>query len=106
MATYIIKKNNNSFLKVYLYINDFITIQEEEYNESYAIIKGIFRYEGNNGNNYAFVVVDWFENTEKEHPLLKYPIYSLQTKNWKQVFPIHLIENVQKVYFIKHDNRK
>ena len=106
LATYIIKENNNSSLKVYLHINDFVTIQEEKYNESYAIIKGIFKHEGNNGNNYAFVVVDWFENTEKEHSLLKCPIYSLQTKNWRRVFPIHLIENVQKVYFIKYDDKK
>ncbi len=102
----IIEEDNNNHSKVYLHLNDFVTIQEEEYKESYAIVKGIFKHKGNDENNYAFVVVDWFENTEKEHQLLQCPFYSLQTKNWRQVFPIHLINNVQKVHFIKYNNRK
>ena len=90
----IIEEDNNNHSKVYLHLNDFVTIQKEKYKESYAIVKGIFKHKGNDENNYAFVVVDWFENTKKEHPLLKCPFYSLQTRNWRQVFPIHLINNV------------
>ena len=66
LATYTIEENNGNFLKVYLYLNDFITIQDEEFKESYAIVKGIFRYKGNNKNDYAFIVVDQFENIKKD----------------------------------------
>src|SRR6266540_5563484 len=38
----IIEEDNNNHSKVYLHLNDFITIQEEEYKESYTIIKKIF----------------------------------------------------------------
>ncbi len=57
LASYItINENNSNSLKVYLHLNDFITIQEEEYKESYAIIRGIFRHKGNNKNNYTFII--------------------------------------------------
>src|SRR6266542_2811813 len=102
----IIEEDNNNHSKVYLHLNDFVTIQEKEYKESYTIVKEIFKHKGNDKNNYAFIIVDWFKNTEKEHQLLQYPFYSLQTKNWRQVFLIHLINNMQKVYFIKYNNRK
>jgi hypothetical protein len=107
LASYItIKENNDILSKVYLHINDFIIIQEEKYKESYAIVKGIFKHKGNDGNNYAFVVVDWFEDTGREYPLLKCPFYSLQTKNWRHVFPLNILDNVQKVHFIHYsDNR-
>ncbi|CAI2200583.1 2946_t:CDS:1, partial [Funneliformis geosporum] len=80
LAIYTIEENNGNFSKVYLHLNDFVTIQDKEFKESYAIVKGIFRHKGNNKNDYAFIVVDWFENTEKEHSLLKCPLYQLQTK--------------------------
>jgi hypothetical protein len=89
-----IEENNGNHSKVYLHLNDFITIQEEVYKESYAIVKGIFRHKGNDENNYAFVVVDWFENTEQEHSLLKCPFYHLQIKNWRCIFPINLLYSV------------
>ena len=106
LASYTIKENNDSSSKVYLHLNDFVTIQDDEYEESYAIIRGIIQHKGNDENNYIFVVVDWFENTGQEHLLLKCPFYSLQTKNWRRVFPINSIDNIQKVHFIKQDNRK
>jgi tmRNA-binding protein len=37
-----IEENNDNHSKVYLHLNDFVTIQEEVYKESYAIVKGIF----------------------------------------------------------------
>jgi len=89
-----IEENSGNHSKVYLHLNDFVTIQEEVYKESYAIVKGIFRHKGNDENNYAFVVVDWFENTEQEHSLLKCPFYHLQTKNWRRIFPINLLYSV------------
>jgi hypothetical protein len=107
LASYItIDENNGNLSKVYLHLNDFVTIQEEEYKESYAIVKGIFRHKGNDENSYAFIVVDWFEDSGQKHSSLKCPLYKLQTKNWRRVFPINLIDNVQKVHFIKHNNRE
>ena len=106
LASYTIKEDNGNSLKVYLHLNDFVIIQEEQYKESYAIVKGIFRHKGNDQNNYAFIVVDWFENTGQEHPILKCPFYHLQTKNWRRVFPINLLDSVQKIHFIRYDNTK
>ncbi len=42
LASYTIKEDNGNSLKVYLHLNDFVTIQEEKYKKSYAIVKGIF----------------------------------------------------------------
>jgi hypothetical protein len=106
LASYTIKEDNGNFSKVYLHLNDFITIQEEKYKESYAIVKGIFRHKGNDENNYAFIVVDWFENIGQEHLILKCPIYHLQTKKWRRIFPISVIDNVQKIHFIRYDDKK
>jgi hypothetical protein len=107
VASYItIDENNGNLSKVYLHLNDFVTIQEEEYDECYAIVKGIFRHKGNNENNYAFIVVDWFENSEREHSTLKCPIYYLQTKKWRRIFPINVLDNVQKVHFIRYGDKK
>ena len=77
LASYTIKEDNGNSLKVYLHLNDFVTIQEEKYKESYAIVKGIFRHKGNDQNNYVFIIVDWFENTGQEHLILKCPFYYL-----------------------------
>ena len=101
-----IEENNGNHSKVYLHLNDFVTIQEEVYKESYAIVKGIFRHKGNDKNNYAFVIVDWFENTEQEHSLLKCPFYLLQTKNWRRIFPINLLYSIQKIHFIYYNNTR
>jgi hypothetical protein len=105
-ASYIIEEKNGTFLKVHLHIDDFVTIQEEEYKESYAIIKGILKHKYNNEKYYAFVVVDWFEYSGQDSSLLKCPIYSLQTEKWRRIFPITILENVQKVHFIRYNNEK
>ena len=106
LASYTIEEENGTFSKVHLHIDDFVTIQEEEYKESYAIIKGILKHKYNNGKYYAFIVVDWFEYSGHDSSLLKCPIYSLQTKKWRRIFPITVLENVQKISFIRHDNAK
>jgi len=106
LASYIFKEDNGNTSKVYLHLNDFVTIQEEQYKESYAIVKGIFKHVGNDKNNYAFIVVDWFEKVNQEHSILKCPYYHLQTKNWRRVFPINLLQSVQKVHFVRYDNTK
>ena len=41
-ASYTIEEINDNFSKVYLHLDNFVTIQEEDYKESYAMIRGIF----------------------------------------------------------------
>ena len=102
-ASYTIEENNGTFLKVRLHVNDYITINEEDFGESYAMIKGIFRHKGNNGNYYAFIVVDWFKDINQKHTILECPLYQIQSvgnQRWKSIFSIHMIHEVQKVHFV------
>ncbi|GET63970.1 hypothetical protein GLOIN_2v1790940 [Rhizophagus irregularis DAOM 181602=DAOM 197198] len=105
-ASYMIEEENGILSKVHLHLDDFITIYEEDHEESYAIIKGIFQHKGNNNKYYAFIVVDWFEDTMVEHLVLKCPLYRLQATGdkWRRIFPITVIDNVQKVHFIHNCN--
>ncbi|CAB4373973.1 unnamed protein product [Rhizophagus irregularis] len=105
-ASYMIEEENGILSKVHLHLDDFITIYEEDHEESYAIIKGIFQHKGNNNKYYAFIVVDWFEDTMVEHSVLKCPLYRLQATGdkWRCIFPITVIDNVQKVHFIHNCN--
>ncbi|GET56405.1 hypothetical protein GLOIN_2v1790940 [Rhizophagus irregularis DAOM 181602=DAOM 197198] len=106
LASYTIEEKNGILSKVHLHLSDFITIYEEDHEESYAIIKGIFQHKGNNNKYYAFIVVDWFEDTMVEHSVLKCPLYRLQATGdkWRRIFPITVIDNVQKVHFIHNCN--
>ncbi|GET52594.1 hypothetical protein GLOIN_2v1790940 [Rhizophagus irregularis DAOM 181602=DAOM 197198] len=106
LASYTIEEKNGILSKVHLHLGDFITIYEEDHEESYAIIKGIFQHKGNNNKYYAFIVVDWFEDTMVEHSVLKCPLYRLQATGdkWRRIFPITVIDNVQKVHFIHNCN--
>jgi hypothetical protein len=105
LASYIIEETNGTFSKVHLHLNDFVTIHDQDHDESYAIVKGIIRHKGNDDKYYAFVVVEWLENVEQEHQLLKCPLYRLQSRNqWRRIFPISVIDNVQKVHFIHNCN--
>jgi hypothetical protein len=104
LASYTIEELDGSFSKVILHFNDFITIIEEDFDESYAIIRGFFRHKANNEKYYAFVVVDWFEDINKNHPILGCPFYHLRTiesQRWRSIFPISAIDNLaQKVHFV------
>jgi hypothetical protein len=105
LASYTIEEKNGTYSKVHLHLNDFVTIQEQDHEESYAIVKGIFQHKGNNGKDYAFVFVNWFEDTKQKHPILKCPLYRLQTRDrWRRIFPISVIENVQKIHFVHNCN--
>jgi hypothetical protein len=106
LASYIIEEESGILSKVHLHVGDFITIYEEDHEESYAIIKGIFKHKGNNGKYYPFIVVDWFEDTKLEHSALKCSLYNIQATGdkWRRVFPITVIDNVQKVHFIHNCN--
>ena len=106
LASYTIEEENGILSKVHLHLGDFITIYEEDHEESYAIIKGIFQHKSNNDKYYAFIVVDWFEDASIEHSVLKCLLYHLQATRdkWKRIFPITVIDNVQKVHFIHNCN--
>ena len=95
LASYTFEEESGILSKVYLHLGDFITIYEENHEESYAVIKGIFRHKSNNDKYYAFIVVDWFEDTGAEHSVLKYPLYRLQVigNKWRCIFPITVIDN-------------
>ncbi|CAB4374191.1 unnamed protein product [Rhizophagus irregularis] len=105
-ASYMIEEENGILSKVHLHLDDFITIYEEDHEESYAIIKAIFQHKGNNNKYYAFIVVDWFEDIMVEHSVLKCLLYRLQATGdkWRRIFPITVIDNVQKVHFIHNCN--
>jgi hypothetical protein len=103
-VSYTIEDQNNNFNKVSLYIGDFVTIQEEK-EESYAIIKGIIKHKGNDNKYYVFVIINWFEKTNRVQELLECPLYNLQTsqnRRWRCVFPISVIDKAQKVHLIHH----
>ena len=51
-ASYIIEEKSGILSKVHLHLGDFITIYEEDHEESYAIIKGIFQNKNNNDKYY------------------------------------------------------
>lgn len=107
-TSYIIEELNGTFSKVSLHLNDYITIYEEDFDESYAIIKGFFKNKANNEKYYAFVVVDWFEDTNQNHPILRCPLYRLhaiENQRWRSIFPISAIDNfAQKVHFVHNCN--
>lgn len=106
-ASYIIEEENGTFSKVTLHLNDFIMINDEDFNESYAIIRGIFKHKGNNEKYYAFIVVDWFEDNNQKHPILECPLYYLRTienQRWRSIFPISAIDSVNKIHFIHNCN--
>lgn len=103
LATYTVEKIEGVPTKIYLHIGDFVTIQEENYDECYAIIKGIFKYKGSNNNFYPFIVIDWFEDINRIHNVLKCPLYRIQaTQNmrWRRIYPLSIIDHIQKVHLV------
>jgi hypothetical protein len=103
LATYTIEETGKVFSKIHLHIGDFVTIQVENHDECYAIIKGIFKHKGNDDKFYAFIIIDWFEDTNRIHNILKCPLYRIQTTHdirWRKIFPISIIDRVQKVHFV------
>ncbi|GES88254.1 hypothetical protein GLOIN_2v1487024 [Rhizophagus clarus] len=77
LATYTMEESDGVFSKVHLHIGDVVTIHEEDSGECYAIIKGIFKYKGN--EYYAFITIDWFDNINRIHNVLKCPLFRIQT---------------------------
>ena len=75
--------------------------QEEDYDKSYAIIKGIFTHKGNDNNYYPFIYVDWFKDAYQTHDKLDCPKFMLyQDDSWHQIFPLTVINEIQKTHFV------
>ncbi|GES82124.1 hypothetical protein GLOIN_2v1886362 [Rhizophagus clarus] len=79
LATYTMEESDGIFSKVHLHIGDVVTIHEEDSGECYAIIKEIFKYKGNDDKYYAFITIDWFDNINRIHNVLKCPLFHIQT---------------------------
>ena len=97
-------KEEDHFVDVRLCVGEVVNVlEEDETEESYAIIRGIFTYERSK-KLHAFVIFDWFEKIG-EDTLLKCPKYRLrgpEEANWNRVFPLSLIDHNPKVHFV-HD---
>ncbi|CAG8513601.1 10429_t:CDS:2, partial [Scutellospora calospora] len=101
--TYLIENEYGIIEKCSLSLGDIVTIEEEEEEESFAMIKAIFRHKSNDGHFYAFIMIDWFENTGQINNLLECPIYKIQSTNnkkWRRVFPLSVVDNTKKVHFV------
>ncbi|EXX54352.1 hypothetical protein RirG_235340 [Rhizophagus irregularis DAOM 197198w] len=93
----------NVEIQCHLNKGDIVTIKEVDYGESYAVIKGIFKHQNNDGYYYPFIYVDWFEDTYKKHNKLDCPIFVLRHDDYYcKIFPLTVIDKVQKAYFV-HD---
>ena len=110
-VSYITEDHYGNIEKVCLRLGDIVTIQEVEYDESYVTIQSIFQHKGNDDKFYVFVVITWFEYINQEHVVLECPIYRLNDKKWRRVFPITVIDKAHKAHFIRrtvddnHTNR-
>ncbi|CAG8852317.1 3352_t:CDS:1, partial [Gigaspora margarita] len=85
-----------------LHSGDIVQIQEET-GLSYAIIKGIFTHQNNDGLVYSFIWVDWLRESSILDPILQCQVYEKQTAEntrWHRVYPISLIDNLPKVHFV------
>jgi len=91
--------------KICLRVGDIVTIQEVEYNESYAVLQSIFQHKGNDNQFYVFIIITWFEYVNRNHPILECPIYRLNDQQkWRRVFPITVIDKAHKAHFIHDEN--
>lgn len=94
---------HNTEIRCHLNTGDIVTIQVADYGESFAVIRAIFKHKSNDGYLYPFIYVDWFEDTHKIHDKLDCPIYILRHDDfYRNIFPLTVVENVQKVHFV-HD---
>ncbi|CAI2194639.1 10731_t:CDS:2, partial [Funneliformis geosporum] len=100
-ASYIL---NEEFFEVkcHLYKNDVVTIQADDHDKGYAIIKAIFKHKGNDGHYYSFIYVDWFEDTNKKHAKVNCPLFILRLNDDSQrkIFPLTVVDGIQKTHFI------
>ena len=96
-ASFFIKKNDDT-VQYYLHVRNVVSINMEEFEDNYAIIRTIFCHQKND-YRFAFIIINWFENTNQTK--LGCPVYRLQTINneWK-IFSISTIDTVNTVHFV------
>ena len=103
MASYITEDELENIENVCLRLGDVVTIQEEEYDESFAMIQSIFRHKANNDKYYAFIIVTWFKDMNQRHAVLDCPLFKLLStddQRWRRIFPITVIDQANKVHFV------
>ena len=106
MASYTTEDTLGNEENVCLKLGDIVTIQEEDYNESFAIIQSIFQHKANNNKYYAFIVVTWFEEINQKHAVLDCPFFRLLSaddQQWRRIFPISVIDQVNKIHFVRNE---
>ena len=106
MASYITEDALGNIENVCLKLGDVVTIQEEEYNESFAMIQSIFRHKANNDKYYAFIIVTWFNDNNQKHAILDCPLFKLLStddQQWRRIFPITVIDQANKIHFVRNN---
>ncbi|PKY55909.1 hypothetical protein RhiirA4_487596 [Rhizophagus irregularis] len=103
MASYVTEDTFGNKENICLKLGDVVTIQDEEYSESFAMIQSIFHHKSNNNTYFAFIIVTWFEEINQRHPILECPFFRLLTANdqqWRRIFPITVVDQVNKIHFV------
>jgi hypothetical protein len=97
-ASFVFDKEKGNNILCRLHIGDVVSINIEDGDE-FAIIRAIFCHRKNN-LRFAFVIVDWFEELNRE--ILSCPVYRLRTTNtnWRRVFSISLVNAINVVHFV------
>ncbi|RIB08046.1 hypothetical protein C2G38_2045490 [Gigaspora rosea] len=89
--SYTLLNDDSTFdMHMNLHSGDIVQIQEET-DLSYAILKGIFTHQNNNGLVYSFIWVDWLRESSILDPILQCPVYEKQTAEntwWHRVYLI------------------
>ncbi|CAG8627664.1 15488_t:CDS:2, partial [Dentiscutata erythropus] len=82
-------------------------IRENDYGESYAMIKAIFKHKSNNGHYYPFIYVDWFENTSREHIKVNCPLFILnQNTSRRKILSLTIVNEIRKAHFVYNCNAR
>jgi len=98
-ASFNFVKENTDIVLCRLHIGDVVSINiEDSIDSNFAIIKAILCHQ-NNDLQFAFIIVDWFEDTNKT--MLNCPIYRLRTtNNCRKIFPISLVNAANTIHFV------
>ena len=95
-ASFTVAKEQGNTIRCILHVGDIVSIDTDELEEGFAIVRGIFRHQ-----NLAFVIINWFEETNLTK--LDCPVYRLQAENnWRRIFSINVINTVNAAHFV-HD---
>jgi hypothetical protein len=96
-ASFFIKEDND-IVQYCLYVGDVVSINMEELIDRYAIIRIIFCHQKND-RRFAFIVIDWFEDTNQTK--LGCLVYRLRKiNNYRKIFSISVVSTVNTVHFV------